>query len=451
MDARKDLIIICALLLQGALCRSEVHGCHIICVWMKWTGAGVCDNGRCLCWYGWTGPNGVYIVGGELHNRIYADYCTVPCHYTRDFENPWCVYSGDTSGGRGAVDTTIAPSFLQNTKLLELKRKHTVDLKESKSKIDLLYTIPVAAIHQSIPSLSDASDVIILNTGHSSFKRNVEVIVRMSNVVATTNQLESGISLSIASSYVLPITFSCFSKQTTPIFTTNEDKMSTTGAKRPIQPVEYSDHSGYSPTGLLQSAYVMRRTLNTVPLPSDMKLTESSIVNCSSLPRNSSQPCSSLVNENLIIDWINDGIGAVRLIIHSDAIHIRSHEHTSLICARTHTDAHAHARTHTRARAHAHGHKHAHAHTRTRTRTQTRTQIRTVRLAATTYVCWCESIGWDAEKLAITHSPGGIGLPELVKCPCYFTGLLESCGSRFEQGDGYDNLIQLYNERVDRQ
>ena len=54
--------------------------------------AGVCQNdGRCLCWWGMTGPNGAYIDGGEMHNRIVADYCGTPCHFTADVRNPRCT------------------------------------------------------------------------------------------------------------------------------------------------------------------------------------------------------------------------------------------------------------------------------------------------------------------------------------------------------------------------
>ena len=47
------------------------------------TSAWKCQtNGRCLCWWGWTGDNAVYIDGGAHNNRILANFCTRPCHYT---------------------------------------------------------------------------------------------------------------------------------------------------------------------------------------------------------------------------------------------------------------------------------------------------------------------------------------------------------------------------------
>ncbi|KAL9951117.1 hypothetical protein ACROYT_G043721 [Oculina patagonica] len=55
-------------------------------------GQGTCQsNGRCFCWWGWTGPNAVYIMSGVYKNRILADYCTTACHYTHDYLNPACA------------------------------------------------------------------------------------------------------------------------------------------------------------------------------------------------------------------------------------------------------------------------------------------------------------------------------------------------------------------------
>ena len=35
------------------------------------SGQGACQSdGRCLCWWGWTGPNAVYLVSGSFKNRI---------------------------------------------------------------------------------------------------------------------------------------------------------------------------------------------------------------------------------------------------------------------------------------------------------------------------------------------------------------------------------------------
>lgn len=55
-------------------------------------GQGTCQSdGKCLCWWGWTGPNAEYILSGTLKNRIMADYCTEACHYTHDYMNASCA------------------------------------------------------------------------------------------------------------------------------------------------------------------------------------------------------------------------------------------------------------------------------------------------------------------------------------------------------------------------
>ena len=43
--------------------------------------------GKCLCVVGWTGPDAFYIEG----NRVLADYCNRPCHYTPVVKNPGCA------------------------------------------------------------------------------------------------------------------------------------------------------------------------------------------------------------------------------------------------------------------------------------------------------------------------------------------------------------------------
>jgi len=51
--------------------RGEVRQCHPRCGYLFWHVAGQCQpDGRCLCWWGWTGPNARYVDGGPLHNRI---------------------------------------------------------------------------------------------------------------------------------------------------------------------------------------------------------------------------------------------------------------------------------------------------------------------------------------------------------------------------------------------
>ena len=57
--------------------------CHQKCGTGVHHAAGKCQsNGVCLCWWGWTGDNARYINGGKLNNRILADFCTRPCHFT---------------------------------------------------------------------------------------------------------------------------------------------------------------------------------------------------------------------------------------------------------------------------------------------------------------------------------------------------------------------------------
>lgn len=60
--------------------------CNLRCGASPWHIAGRCDRntGRCLCYYGWTGPNSRFRPG--TLNIIEADYCTEACHYTHDYK-----------------------------------------------------------------------------------------------------------------------------------------------------------------------------------------------------------------------------------------------------------------------------------------------------------------------------------------------------------------------------
>ncbi|XP_046840335.1 tenascin-like isoform X2 [Xenia sp. Carnegie-2017] len=79
--------------------------CNPLCGTGVYTHAGTCQpNGKCLCFWGWTGPNAYYIK----ENRIMADYCRIPCHYTPDYRNPVCVSSRHT-GGECKVPTSLEP------------------------------------------------------------------------------------------------------------------------------------------------------------------------------------------------------------------------------------------------------------------------------------------------------------------------------------------------------
>lgn len=50
---------------------------------------------KCFCAYGWTGPKAAYIPSNSnsvaAQNRIRADNCRQPCHYTHSYRNGSCV------------------------------------------------------------------------------------------------------------------------------------------------------------------------------------------------------------------------------------------------------------------------------------------------------------------------------------------------------------------------
>lgn len=44
---------------------------RIILFTAPYFGRGIClSDGRCLCWWGWTGPNACYVEDGTYRNRI---------------------------------------------------------------------------------------------------------------------------------------------------------------------------------------------------------------------------------------------------------------------------------------------------------------------------------------------------------------------------------------------
>ncbi|XP_065642860.1 integumentary mucin C.1 [Hydra vulgaris] len=64
--------------------------CSYMCGYSVYHDAGKCQqDGRCYCWWGWTGPNAEY--ESETSNRIFADFCVTPCHYTQDYRNKECA------------------------------------------------------------------------------------------------------------------------------------------------------------------------------------------------------------------------------------------------------------------------------------------------------------------------------------------------------------------------
>lgn len=72
--------------------------CQPLCGHIIYYHAGKChlDNygrktGRCLCWWGWTGPGAEYRADG----RILANYCVLPCYYTKGFHNEVCAQKPD--------------------------------------------------------------------------------------------------------------------------------------------------------------------------------------------------------------------------------------------------------------------------------------------------------------------------------------------------------------------
>ena len=66
--------------------------CHKLCQPNVYRSKCQQPSGRCLCFYGWTGPNANYNTGDGIEKtKILADYCQTPCHYTHDYSNPACV------------------------------------------------------------------------------------------------------------------------------------------------------------------------------------------------------------------------------------------------------------------------------------------------------------------------------------------------------------------------
>ena len=99
--------------------------CHPLCGASIFHAAGACQqNGRCLCWWGWTGENAVFIKDGQNKNRIMADYCTIPCTNTNNFPNPACLTvtsatnptttTAITTTANTPVSSTTVPSSYNN-------------------------------------------------------------------------------------------------------------------------------------------------------------------------------------------------------------------------------------------------------------------------------------------------------------------------------------------------
>ena len=84
--------------------------CHALCKLSVQWNVGACqENGRCLCRWGWTGPNGIYINVGNIKNLMLADYCTRPCHFTHSVRNRTC---GFDLPPMTSLSTTKMPLFI---------------------------------------------------------------------------------------------------------------------------------------------------------------------------------------------------------------------------------------------------------------------------------------------------------------------------------------------------
>ena len=71
----------------------SVRRCHQRCYANPSMGRCL-PSGRCLCRWGWTGPNSVY--SARHFNRIKADYCEIPCTYTAHYRNFACIHSSSS-------------------------------------------------------------------------------------------------------------------------------------------------------------------------------------------------------------------------------------------------------------------------------------------------------------------------------------------------------------------
>lgn len=74
-------------------------------------GTGSCQSdGKCLCWYGWTGPSASFVKSGSNKGKVKADHCQWACHWTHDYQNADCVdddngnCSGSDSGSESDSD-----------------------------------------------------------------------------------------------------------------------------------------------------------------------------------------------------------------------------------------------------------------------------------------------------------------------------------------------------------
>ena len=85
-------------ILQTVFSKPLTAPCDPLCEAIGFHDTGICQiDGRCLCWWGWTGPNAVYINEGVYTNRILADHCTARCRYNHAAQNPECAKTAATN------------------------------------------------------------------------------------------------------------------------------------------------------------------------------------------------------------------------------------------------------------------------------------------------------------------------------------------------------------------
>lgn len=123
------------------------NNCHIFCGISVWWNAGICQkDGRCLCWWGWTGPNGVYIDGGPRNNLILADYCTEPCHYTHDYRNLRCGSESSATKAPSTKSSTteetisFTPQITSSTTPLIITTKESTTMELTTTSTTELHT-----------------------------------------------------------------------------------------------------------------------------------------------------------------------------------------------------------------------------------------------------------------------------------------------------------------------
>eukprot|EP00112_Aurelia_sp_Birch-Aquarium-sp1_P010107 Seg2175.7 transcript_id=Seg2175.7/GoldUCD/mRNA.D3Y31 product="hypothetical protein" protein_id=Seg2175.7/GoldUCD/D3Y31 len=95
---------------QAAWSHKKKKGCSPYCG--KTSGSGKCEkDGKCLCWWGRTGPNSFYVKRGKKKGRIQAEFCEWSCDYSPTNQRADCAdngvgaedyYSDHSSGSSGS-------------------------------------------------------------------------------------------------------------------------------------------------------------------------------------------------------------------------------------------------------------------------------------------------------------------------------------------------------------